>query len=440
MALSGGPPQAGDPPGGAGARSPRRASAADRPAGMGKEWIPAEGKLDLGGKDREEWPAAEIAAAGPENIRWLELGENKLTRIPGAELAKLTNLEWLWLTNNRLTDLPPEIGRLAALRWLNVQSNQLTTLPSEIGRLAALQTLYVNDNQLTALPPEIGRLSNLQTLGVSGNQLTALPPEIGRLAALQVLGVSGNQLMALPPEIGRLADLRWLNVSDNKLTALPPEIGCLSILQELYVSNNQLTALPPEIGRLSNLQELYVSNNQLTALPPEICRLSNLQKLSVEKNQLAALPPEIGRLSPTQYDVFLSHKQSSAGHLALALKLQLEQARPGLRVFLDVDDSRLELHQLENIIDASASVVLIISQDVLASQYVLGEVRHAARAGKNIVLLHDEKSCRFPAPGEIPSDLRLVFARVAIPCCAEAAFRRVSLRLLLEACEEGARR
>eukprot|EP00741_Cyanophora_paradoxa_P001954 tig00000532_g1893.t1 len=354
---------------------------------MGKEWIPAEGKLDLGGKDREEWPAAEIAAAGPENIRWLELWGNELTSIPGAELAKLTNLEWLWLSNNRLTALPPEIGRLTALRWLNVQGNQLTALPPEIGRLAALQELYVSNNQLMALPPEIGRLSSLQELLVSSNQLTVLPPEIGRLSSLQKLSVEKNQLAALPPEIGRLSRLQTLDVSGNP--------------SERLNASDPSAPSPPR---------------------PAVCPAAPPQPAPPTR----APPP---RPPPT-----------SAGHLALALKLQLEQAGPGLRVFLDADDSRLELHQLENIIDASASVVLIISQDVLASHYVLGEVRHAARAGKNIVLLHDEKSCRFPAPGEIPSDLRLVFARKAIPYYAEATFRRVSLRLLLEACDEGARR
>eukprot|EP00741_Cyanophora_paradoxa_P004875 tig00000841_g4730.t1 len=165
---------------------------------MGRGWIPAEGKLDLEKEGRTEWPAAEIAAAGPANIRELDLGYNKLTRIPGAELAKLTNLEKLWLQSNQLTALPPEIDRLAALKVLNVDGNQLTALPPEIGRLAALQGLWVENNQLTALPPEIGRLSILQALDVRGNKLTALPPEIGRLAALKVLYVDGNPLTAMP--------------------------------------------------------------------------------------------------------------------------------------------------------------------------------------------------------------------------------------------------
>eukprot|EP00741_Cyanophora_paradoxa_P001949 tig00000532_g1888.t1 len=217
---------------------------------MGKGWIPAEGKLDLEKEGRTEWPAAEIARAGPANIRELDLGYNKLTRIPGAELAKLTNLEKLWLSNNRLTALPPEIGRLTALRWLNVQGNQLAALPPEIGRLAALQTLYVGDNQLTALPPEIGRLAALKELGVGDNQLTALPPEIGRLAGLETLGVSDNQLTALPPEIGRLAALQELYVSGNPVVDSWPELVRRAVNDNMYDGTAQCAAVVPYLRSL----------------------------------------------------------------------------------------------------------------------------------------------------------------------------------------------
>eukprot|EP00741_Cyanophora_paradoxa_P001945 tig00000532_g1884.t1 len=120
---------AGDPPGGAGARSPQRASAADRPAGMGKGWIPAEGRLDLEKEGRTEWPAAEIAAAGPANIR--------------------------------LTALPPEIGRLAALHTLDVSGNQLAALPPEIGRLAAL---HADGNPFTAMPELLKKKNTAERL------------------------------------------------------------------------------------------------------------------------------------------------------------------------------------------------------------------------------------------------------------------------------------
>eukprot|EP00741_Cyanophora_paradoxa_P002331 tig00000600_g2261.t1 len=176
--------------------------------GMGRGWIPAEGKLDLEKEGRTEWPAAEIAAAGPHNIRELNLSGNKLTRISGTELAKLTNLEKLYMMNNQLTALPPEIGCLVDLRALRVSGNQLTALPPEIGRLAALEELWAENNQLTALPPEIGRLAALKSLAVSSNRLTAMPPETGRLAALQKLWVHSNPVVDSWPERVRSAASR----------------------------------------------------------------------------------------------------------------------------------------------------------------------------------------------------------------------------------------
>eukprot|EP00741_Cyanophora_paradoxa_P015980 tig00000042_g15426.t1 len=364
--------------------------------GMGRGWIPAEGKLDLKKEGRTEWPAAEIAAAGPANIRVLDLDGNKLTSIPGAELAKLTNLQRLY-----------------------VSSNQLAALPTEIGRLAALEELYVWNNQLAALPPEIGRLAALEELYVWNNQLTALPPEIGRLAALQ-----------------------WLNVGGNQLTALPSEIGRLAALEKLYVHNNPVVDSWPEpVRRAVNDQKgPYSSHDAAIASAKAQCAAVVPYLRSLPAPAAAPAPAAPRPAAPALGPCTAPEQPAPAGHLALALKLQLEQARPGLRVFLDVDDSHLELHQIKEIIDASAIVVLIISQDVLARQYVLGEVRHAARAGKDILLLHDDKSCRFPAPAEIPDELRDVFAVKAIPYYAEARFRRVSVDMLLEACDEAARR
>eukprot|EP00741_Cyanophora_paradoxa_P020673 tig00021289_g19954.t1 len=254
------------------------------------QWSRLKGRLSLANEGRTEWPTAKIAAAGPENIRVLDLSRNQLTSIPGAELAKLTNLEVLRLDNNKLTALPPEIGRLATLKELyalSVIDNKLAALPPEIGRLAALKELGVSGNQLTALPPEIGCLAALKKLDVGGNQLTALPPEIGQLTNLQEMDqpartvavgnmgarttaklyANGNQLKALPPEIGRLKRLQQLCVDFNQLNALPPEIGHLAALRELSVSNNELITLPPEMGRLENLEQLYLKANPLTAMP-----------------------------------------------------------------------------------------------------------------------------------------------------------------------------
>eukprot|EP00741_Cyanophora_paradoxa_P015981 tig00000042_g15427.t1 len=340
-------------------------------------WFPWEGRLDLGAEGRTEWPTAEIARLGPENIRVLDLGNNELTSIPGAELAKLTNLTGLGLTNNRLTALPPEIGCLAALQALGVGYNRLTALPPEIGCLEALHTLWANSNRLTALPPEVGRLPALQTLYVDHNPVVDSWPKSVRRAVNANRDDGGAQCAAVVPY------LRSLTAPSAAPAAAAPEPS----------------PPPPH------------------AAPPR-----------------PAVPASVFPAASFQYDVFLSHERDTAGPLARALKVHLEQTRPGLRVFLDAGGPRPELHRIHEIIDASASVVLIVSKDVLKSSSVLSEVRHAIGAGKNIVLLHDEASCPFPAAGEVPEDLRPALARAAILYPLQNKRKAASIEALLEQC------
>eukprot|EP00741_Cyanophora_paradoxa_P002894 tig00000654_g2808.t1 len=119
----------------------------------GGGWNAAEGVLDLQFQGLKEWPSAQIAAAGHEQIRKLDLDHNEIKSIPGNELARLVNLRELHLQNNLLVSLPPEIGRLTALVWLQLRANQLSSLPPEIGRLPNLRAFSCRPNPLTDLPP-----------------------------------------------------------------------------------------------------------------------------------------------------------------------------------------------------------------------------------------------------------------------------------------------
>eukprot|EP00741_Cyanophora_paradoxa_P005474 tig00000889_g5306.t2 len=257
-------------------------------------------KLDLTQGGRRKWPVEEIQKMGPASVRILLLNTNKLTSVPGAELAKLVKLKSLWLDRNELTTLPAEIGSLSNLQQLVVSNNRLKLLPPEVERLENLQQLDLHKNELSALPPEICSLPKLQQLDVRQNRLTTLPPQIRHLWLLRDLKLSENKLATLPAELGQLSNLRDLHVSKNQLTVLPAELGQLANLRELNVWENRLKALPPELGHLVNLQQLDVSCNKLMALPPELGNLTNLTVLDLSKNQLQALPPELGLLSSLQ--------------------------------------------------------------------------------------------------------------------------------------------
>eukprot|EP00741_Cyanophora_paradoxa_P005689 tig00000903_g5516.t1 len=291
---------------------------------MEKGWIAGKGKLDLSGDGRTTWPTEEIKRAGPANIRVLNLGRNKLTSIPGAELAKLTNLEELDLCFNQLTAIPPEIGRLAALRKLRLGNNQ---------------ELDMAFNQLTTLAPEIGQLANLQKLNLCGNGLETLPPELGRLANLTELEVGGNQLATLPAEIGQLAALRQLDVSFNRLTALPPAIGQLASLRSLVVEENPLTTMPERARKsgaaaLVYLRSLAVQRSQLAELEKERAEhVYRLVKMKMEADTLKWGMKDKAELQKTleatrQKDKRLGLSERRQAELELLLVLYEGKAAP----------------------------------------------------------------------------------------------------------------
>eukprot|EP00741_Cyanophora_paradoxa_P001353 tig00000480_g1309.t1 len=124
-------------------------------------YVDEEALLDLGNSGLREWPTAAIARAGPAAIRRLDLSANRLTAIPGEELAKLVNLEELNVGYNQLQSLPPEIGRLTKLRVLRAECNHLSAVPREIGKLEQLTWLNLQHNGLTTLPVEIGLIPHL---------------------------------------------------------------------------------------------------------------------------------------------------------------------------------------------------------------------------------------------------------------------------------------
>lgn len=59
------------------------------------------------------------------NLQMLDLGHNKIKKIPSSigELKKLDS--YLYLHNNKIEDLPGEIGKLELLRYFNCSNNLL---------------------------------------------------------------------------------------------------------------------------------------------------------------------------------------------------------------------------------------------------------------------------------------------------------------------------
>eukprot|EP00741_Cyanophora_paradoxa_P024735 tig00000293_g23879.t1 len=284
-----------------------------------EKWSPGEGFLNLSQSGLEAWPADEIAAVGPENIRELDLGGNLIRSLPGPELAKLVNLTWLRLTHNLLTELPPELGRLTRLRTLLLRENKLFSLPREVGSLVNLRELRVSGNGLRALPPELGRLPRLEVLHLYPNELLRLPPGCHEgdapetvLECLRSLAASpqsssgpfGSRLLRGPGPL-ELAPGGYLNLECRGLTEWPAaliEAAGPARLRRLDLDRNSIAEIPgAALARLAGLQELHLGGNRLRRLPPEIVCLRSLRTLTVHGNLIQALPPGLAQLPRLVY-------------------------------------------------------------------------------------------------------------------------------------------
>lgn len=139
-----------------------------------------------------------------------------------------------------------------------------------------------------------------------------------------------------------------------------------------------------------------------------------------------------------KYDIFLSHKRKTGEDLAARLKYELQQIRPELRIFLDVDDQE-EVQDLEIIVRQSKCVIFLITSEVFSSVYVRHEIETAVREGKKIILVNDE-NVKIPAFSSIecfssPQQKRIfkeVLKLKSISYIRQNPFRKLSLQLILK--------
>lgn len=139
-------------------------------------------------------------------------------------------LRFLYLGDNRLTDdIWSPISLFTELRTLNLSFNDLYEIPLDGLCHLQLYELYLSGNHLASLPADdIERLSFLRVLAVNGNKLQTLPAEIGKLRKLLVLDVGNN---VLKYNISNWPydwnwnwnlGLKYLNLSGNKRLEIKP--------------------------------------------------------------------------------------------------------------------------------------------------------------------------------------------------------------------------
>jgi len=176
---------------------------------------------------------------------------------------------------------------------------------------------------------------------------------------------------------------------------------------------------------LANFNSHYIDETALFDLHEQDLREMNIP-IGLRKKLLKDITADAAEQKKKKHegtwDLFISHKQINGADLAQAIKLQLELIHPEIRTFLDVDDLN-NIHSLDDNVSKSRNVILLITDGVLERPFVQKEIRAAVRMKKNIILVHDERNCKFPTGVGVPEDILPVLATKAIPYYREKVFR-----------------
>lgn len=203
----------------------------------------ANGSLNFGGKNYDDSQVIRVLSSvvNPEDVKVLDLFENRLTKVP--PLSRFRNIETLTLHGNLLTNIQPGcFAGFASLRVLRLNDNKLERL--HVGcfmELVGLEKLWLDRNRLSVI--ELGAfagLVNLIFLNLSGNHLTRIQVKyFSGLPALHTLKLDSNRLETLEDGcFDELKNLKRLGLSINPLTKVLGALGGLSHLEflDLYIT------------------------------------------------------------------------------------------------------------------------------------------------------------------------------------------------------------
>ncbi|MHA2099022.1 MAG: leucine-rich repeat domain-containing protein [Candidatus Kariarchaeaceae archaeon] len=81
------------------------------------------------------------------DLKRLNLGYNKLTRVDSNVFSKLSNLTFLSFFTNQINEFPDDfLTQFPNLEWLDLRGNGLMTIPPSVLELKKLQYLYLQNN------------------------------------------------------------------------------------------------------------------------------------------------------------------------------------------------------------------------------------------------------------------------------------------------------
>ena len=141
--------------------------------------------------------------ADMRHVASLRLANMSLQEVPEAFLRGFSELRWLDLANNRLTRLPATLETFQGLTRLSFKNNQILLDATGVQMLAGLRRLKVlslEDNPIEALP-DVSQMLDLRGLMLRGTAIDRWPTGVLTLERLEVLDLRANRITHIPEEV-----------------------------------------------------------------------------------------------------------------------------------------------------------------------------------------------------------------------------------------------
>eukprot|EP01062_Namystynia_karyoxenos_P038723 TRINITY_DN2813_c0_g1_i1.p1 TRINITY_DN2813_c0_g1~~TRINITY_DN2813_c0_g1_i1.p1 ORF type:complete len:282 (+),score=93.96 TRINITY_DN2813_c0_g1_i1:69-848(+) len=241
---------------------------------------------------------------------------NKQTK---ERLQRAKDTKVLALVKCQLSNWSKLLSRLEGLedlRSLDLSDNKLDgEVPREFARFGGLKILSLDGNNLHGCTV-LGQLSSLEDLSAARNAVTSLP-DLRGAPKLKQLNLSHNAISTChdPLCFAGLRLLRVVRLSHNRMQMLPSSLVSLPGLVELDVSHNALESFAEEgeAAQLKQLQHLDLRSNRVRELPRTLFTETRLNQLLLDGNPLT-----VEQLREHDYTAAWQERQRAAVNKQLA--------------------------------------------------------------------------------------------------------------------------
>ncbi|KAK3583410.1 hypothetical protein CHS0354_040377 [Potamilus streckersoni] len=229
---------------------------------------------------------------GLQELLTLSLTGNQLTSI-GGFLYELPMLHNLRLMNNIIGSIgKDDFKNNEQIKMLDISNNKVSTIHSEaFAKLKMLRYLILTSNPIVSVPDLTFTSDMLQLVDFSNCKLQAVPKTMPSSVSDFRLGF--NEISELKvDDFKGMTNLRLLTINDNKIGNIEHRtFWNLTNLKEIWLTRNQMVYIPRGIP--ANVEKLYMDSNMVFELEQMLFPVnSKLEFLTIEMNTIRRVDPE----------------------------------------------------------------------------------------------------------------------------------------------------